>query len=60
MMVILNTGNRHFTFTFDEGYRIVQSGIQMLNVKSLSPKVGKISWFATNFHFWLWALPMGG
>jgi len=53
MTVILNPGNRHFTFTFDEGYGIVQSGVQMLNVKSLSPKVGKISWVATYFHFWL-------
>jgi hypothetical protein len=60
MMVILNPGNRHFTFTFDEGCGIVQSGVQMLNVKSLSPKAGKISWVATYFHFWLWALPMGG
>jgi hypothetical protein len=60
MMVILNPGNKHFTFTFEEGYGIVQSGAQMRNVKSLSPKVGKISWVAAYFHFWLLALPILG
>jgi hypothetical protein len=40
-MVILNPGARHCAFTFDEGNAMVQSGVQILNAKSLAPKVGE-------------------
>jgi hypothetical protein len=40
-MFYLNLGARHFTFTFDEGIMIVQNEVQIINIKSLAPKVAK-------------------
>jgi hypothetical protein len=59
-MFILNSGARHCAFTFDEGNVMVHNGVQMINEKSLAPRLSKISWVLLDFHFWLWALDMGG
>jgi len=42
MMVILNPGARHCAFKFDEGNVMVHNGVQILNAKSLAPRVIKI------------------
>jgi len=59
-MVILNPGARHCAFTFDKDNVMVHNVVQILNAKSLAPRLSIISRVLLDFHFWLWALPMGG